>query len=266
MDLLSDVTNLRQERETKFSFQVVPDTMFKKFSREIIRKKIDLSEIDFNLPEFDGVCFNDRPKVLARTAARKTVTDKVDIEGRKRRRMSKEPERFSRRQANLSPEISNHIEQADDSGDGSDERLVIDETQEVDYIQEARRRREEFAEFQADMEAQTKKQEEKSKKQLAELKERQARRKSERQAKLEQRRKEFAAEEESSSESDSTLVNSPDQVQIEETGNNDLVQINDLHQVQTEEAENDPNQDEDGHTSDQIEQNYNFFSQGGHNK
>ena len=249
MDLLSDVTNFQQERETKFSFYVVPDTMFKKFCQEVKRKDLDLSEIDYNLQELDGVCLNDPPKVLARQAARKTLTGKLDMKGRKKRRMSQDcPERFSRRQAKLPPEISNTVRQAmSESGDSTNEKLVIDETQEVDHRQEARRRRKEFAEFQSKMDAQTKKNEEKSKKQLAELKERQARRKAEREAKLEERRRRFLADEESSEESDSTLVNDPDQ-------------------VQTEEAENNAQKDEDGHTAEQIEQNFIFFSQGGHNK
>ena len=178
MDLLSDVTNFQQERETKFSFYVVPDTMFKKFCQEVKRKELDLSEIDYNLQELDGVCLNDPPKVLARQAARKTLTGKLDMKGRKKRRMNQDfPERFSRRQAKLSPEISNTVHQAmSESGDSTNEKLVIDETQEVDHRQEARRRRKEFAEFQSKMDAETKKNEEKSKKQLAELKERRFRR------------------------------------------------------------------------------------------
>ena len=114
----------------------------------------------------------------------------------------------------------------DDSDDGTDERLVIDEAQEVDHRQEARRRREEFAQFQAKMDAETKKNEEESKKQLAELKERQARRKAERQAKLEERRRQLEAEEESSGESDSTLINDPDKVQTEEAENNEATLVN----------------------------------------
>ena len=99
--------------------------------------------------------------------------------------------------SNVSSE-GNKNEDAEESSVTTD-RLVIDETEEVDPIQEAKRVREEINEMKAKMDEEAKRSEEESKKKLAEMKEQAAKRKAERKAKQEERRRQLEAEEESSS-------------------------------------------------------------------
>ena len=123
--------------------------------------------------------------------------------------------------SNVSSE-GNKNEDVEESSDTTEDRLVIDETEEVDPIQEAKRVREEINELKAKMDEEAKRSEEESKKKLAEMKEQAAKRKAERKAKQEERRRQLEAEEESSSgESDSTLVNAPAQGNDEEPVNSE---------------------------------------------
>ena len=129
--------------------------------------------------------------------------------------------------SNVSSE-GNKNEDVEDESATTEDRLVIDETLEVDPIQEAKRVREEMAELKAKMDEEGRRAEEESKKKLAEMKAQAAKRKAERKAKQEERRRQMEAEEESSSgESDSTLVNSPAQANYEEPENNEESLIND---------------------------------------
>ena len=110
--------------------------------------------------------------------------------------------------SNVSSEGNKNEAESEDESDTPEDRLVIDETSEVDPIQEAKMARQEMAELKAKMDEEARRAEEESKKKLAEMKAQAAKRKAERKAKQEERRRQMEAEEESSSgESDSTLVN-----------------------------------------------------------
>ena len=110
--------------------------------------------------------------------------------------------------SNVSSEGNKNEVESEDESDTPEDKLVIDETSEVDPMQEAKRVREEMAELKAKMDEDGRRAEEESKKKLAEMKAQAAKRKAERKAKQEERRRQMEAEKESSSgESDSTLVN-----------------------------------------------------------
>ena len=132
--------------------------------------------------------------------------------------------------SNVSSE-GNKNEDVEDESATTEDRLVIDETLEVDPIQEAKRVREEMAELKSKMDEEGRREEEELKKKLAEMKAQAAKRKAERKAKQEERRRVMEAEVDSDGSN----------------GSNDNV-------------------DEDGHTTQDIENNFRFFCLGNHNQ
>ena len=124
--------------------------------------------------------------------------------------------------SNVSSEGNKNEVESEDESDTPEDRLVIDETPEVDPMLEAKMVREEMAELKAKMDEEGRRAEEESKKKLAEMKAQAAKRKAERKAKQEERRRQMEAEKESSSgESDSTLVNAHENEDPENTLIND---------------------------------------------
>ena len=124
--------------------------------------------------------------------------------------------------SNVSSEGNKNEVDSEDESDTPEDRLVIDETPEVDPMLEAKMVREEMAELKAKMDEEGRRAEEESKKKLAEMKAQAAKRKAERKAKQEERRRQMEAEKESSSgESDSTLVNAHENEDPENTLIND---------------------------------------------
>ena len=148
--------------------------------------------------------------------------------------------------SNVSSEGNKNEVESEDESDTPEDKLVIDETSEVDPMQEAKRVREEMAELKAKMDEDGRRAEEESKKKLAEMKAQAAKRKAERKAKQEERRRQMEAEKESSSgESENSLEN-PQKTVVDESLSQIIV-------------------DADGHTTKDIEDHFHFFSVGGLN-
>ena len=172
-----------------------------------------------------------RSKVSARSARSPKKTAQKDQSAVLNR--SSESTRASHAAARRSEEwqvsnVSSEGKQNEDSEeDDTEDRFVIDDAQEADPMQEARRLREEMAELKAKMDEEAKQAEEESKKKLAEMKAQAAERKAARKAKQEERRRQFEAEEESSGESESTLTNAPIQGQTENAEPNEETLVND---------------------------------------
>ena len=281
---------MTSDRKQRFHFYLIPkDT---KIWKELAGVEID--PIDLNLPEFQqplqiGISANvmkpKRKETAKKTTHKKRSRKDLRVENVKKSKrlqhLPPSPQKSSdeslkdsdvwtdegsdsSRLSNVSSERNKNEVESEDESDTAEDRLAIDESSEVDPMQEAKMVREEMAELKAKMDEEGRRAEEESKKKLAEMKAQAAKRKAGRKAKQEELRRQMEAEKEvSSGDSNSTLVNT-----LENNENPGNTPLNDKTvTIEPQNAvTNEIIADVDGHTTRDIEDNFRYFSGGGLNR